>query len=717
MGLIAWYPLNGDTNDYSGNNFHATNNSATINTDGKLGQSYTFTNGADGINIVDHNFINLEEYTMAAWVNPAGNHRNYNGAILSSGNWNAACWSFGLSQNNTQVDVASSSYNKYINYTVPINQWTHILCVVKTNISKLYINGNYINETYITGKLNSDATNTFIGRETYANGYFAFNGKLNDIRIYDHALSALEIKKLAQGKILHYSFNNPVLPKKNILVGGEVPVTTSVYNMQDYTFTEPPVAGDLYTISLKGTLGLNKVCFGIYNSGGSVSLVYLYPTDRTPDGVFRQDFLWTIGASSNTYLRVYQIVYTNVVDSHIEWIRLEKKQIEDISGFGNHGNIYTPSAPVQTTDCAVGNKAFVFNNSQYIDLPNTLGNTKEITVSAWFKKYGTPGNSYHIIFGGSEIELSVVDSGQFRVGLYISGVRKVENYGSGIVDGNWHMLTTTYDGSIKKVYIDGLYVGSATYSGYLTRTISYRRIGVYGSTLTYFTNGAIDDVRIYATALSAEDIYELYKNKTSLNNGGILTTASIGTGSSTLMSLNSTGHVAVDHIITERGILTRYIKDSTQGSNKNSSSHWVEIEAYEKDSNVNVALGKSVFTTREEPDAARLKLATDGSLNSSPYVEGGLPGEHIRIDLGAVYNIHKIKIWHYWADGRIYNGLVTEVSRDEENWLEVFNSDIEGTYAESSSGKTITLPTSTTINKMGINKNILTVRDVVSDVF
>lgn len=42
MSLIAWYPLNGDTNDYSGNNYHLTNNGATNNASGKIGSCYEF---------------------------------------------------------------------------------------------------------------------------------------------------------------------------------------------------------------------------------------------------------------------------------------------------------------------------------------------------------------------------------------------------------------------------------------------------------------------------------------------------------------------------------------------------------------------------------------------------------------------------------------------------------------------------------------------------
>jgi len=42
MGLLAYYPLNGNTNDYSSNGNNATNYGATYNKDGKLQGCYEF---------------------------------------------------------------------------------------------------------------------------------------------------------------------------------------------------------------------------------------------------------------------------------------------------------------------------------------------------------------------------------------------------------------------------------------------------------------------------------------------------------------------------------------------------------------------------------------------------------------------------------------------------------------------------------------------------
>jgi len=82
---------------------------------------------------------------------------------------------------------------------VSVNDGTH---------THLYKNGELISTaTTSSWPLSSDATITTVGRESYAGGYFSFNGCVQDLRIYDHALSPLEVKHLAQGLVLHYPLN------------------------------------------------------------------------------------------------------------------------------------------------------------------------------------------------------------------------------------------------------------------------------------------------------------------------------------------------------------------------------------------------------------------------------------------------------------------------------------------------------------------------------
>lgn len=127
----------------------------------------------------------------------------------------------------------------------------------------------------------------------------------------------------------------------------------------------------------------------------------------------------------------------------------------------------------------------------------------------------------------------------------------------------------------------------------------------------------------------------------------------------------------------------RYIRDWVAGSNKNAYHHWVEIQAIDFAA-VNVAQGK----TATSKDGTTSTIPTDGNTASSPYWGFGPGGSYyITIDLGAAYEIDLLKVWHYYADSRAYYGTKTEISLDGTNWETVYDSQISGTYIETSTGK------------------------------
>ena len=99
----------------------------------------------------------------------------------------------------------------------------------------------------------------------------------------------------------------------------------------------------------------------------------------------------------------------------------------------------------------------------------------------------------------------------------------------------------------------------------------------------------------------------------------------------------------------------------------------------------NLALGKSVTGTTTVTNAA---FITNGSITSADYAYESSGLEYAQVDLGAVYWLDMVKVWHYWADLRTYYATKTQVSSDGINWVTIFDSAITGTYVETSYGIT-----------------------------
>ena len=80
-----------------------------------------------------------------------------------------------------------------------------------------------------------------------------------------------------------------------------------------------------------------------------------------------------------------------------------------------------------------------------------------------------------------------------------------------VLDGTWHHCAATFDGTFMRVYLDGREIGSLRRPG----KIAFQRdvpafIGSSGGVGEHF-QGLLDEVRIYAAALSAEQVATLYR--------------------------------------------------------------------------------------------------------------------------------------------------------------------------------------------------------------
>ncbi|MEZ0296827.1 MAG: hypothetical protein ACAI35_10280 [Candidatus Methylacidiphilales bacterium] len=82
----------------------------------------------------------------------------------------------------------------------------------------------------------------------------------------------------------------------------------------------------------------------------------------------------------------------------------------------------------------------------------------------------------------------------------------------------------------------------------------------------------------------------------------------------------------------------------------------------------NVAKGKTVTSSDNEPTIGDLTLITDGVKDGDEgnYVELGKGKQYVQIDLGKAADIYAVLIWHYHSQARVYRDVVVQVSDDPD---------------------------------------------------
>lgn len=148
----------------------------------------------------------------------------------------------------------------------------------------------------------------------------------------------------------------------------------------------------------------------------------------------------------------------------------------------------------------------------------------------------------------------------------------------------------------------------------------------------------------------------------------------------------------------------RYARFYSNGSNATGWNHYVEIEVYGVGTQVvptiNLAPGSTISSSIT---FSGISYITDTQTNNSSKSAKSVPGLHwVQLDLGAVYELNAIKLWHYYSDGRSYRDVIIQLSNDptfSSGALTVFNNDKDGSaglgvgtdseYKESSTGKMI----------------------------
>lgn len=222
QGLKAYYPFTGNAADVSGNNNNPVFNNATLTSDrhGNPNSAYHFNGSNNYMRIPNKAGLNFaDKITLSVWIRPTGFYYDicHASCILSKGGGNydpgfyALRFDDALYSNGTGCsgDLLKDSLHHNFRGTGTIltpyepyikkGQWYSVVYINDGTTAKLYVDCQLkyaiaFSETF------SSNQDLFLGKSNDDFFPFWLNADLDEVRIYDRALSAEEVQALCAVK-------------------------------------------------------------------------------------------------------------------------------------------------------------------------------------------------------------------------------------------------------------------------------------------------------------------------------------------------------------------------------------------------------------------------------------------------------------------------------------------------------------------------------------
>jgi hypothetical protein len=207
-GLVAWYPFNGNANDESGNGNHATiQGNCTLVGDrfGNSNSAYFLDGSGDFINAPD---IMQENFSVLISMRVSNFQCCYNGqigAVIFSNFTNDLGFpapnglEIGFSSSN-ELGAGNGLSGISFNSPTQASTWYQLAITKQGNSIKLFKDGVLVNERNDWPTSSAGSSITRFGGRANINNFFAeFNGMLDDIAVYNRALSSTEVSSFYTG--------------------------------------------------------------------------------------------------------------------------------------------------------------------------------------------------------------------------------------------------------------------------------------------------------------------------------------------------------------------------------------------------------------------------------------------------------------------------------------------------------------------------------------
>ncbi|MEW6063009.1 MAG: LamG domain-containing protein [Nanoarchaeota archaeon] len=518
------------TKDYSsrGNTGTLGNTTGTTQpnwtSSGKIGGAYSFDGVNDFVDAGNSTTFNVTNaITLEAWIKPSSFasarriiDKAYTSCVEPYSQYNLRLGEDLDGTNRTSFELSIGGSRKELNSvsTLTASTWYHVVATYDGSVMKIYINGVLDNSSSQTGNIDNYNTDVWLGMHSTCNSV-PFNGIIDEVRIYNRTLSAAEILEhnatryntfLTQeaGAVAGDKIHCEVTPNNNTADGSSV--NSSELNLSNVVVMQLTINS---TNPLTNTSSQNITVYPTNLVQGARTNITNFYKNNISDAVLVMPF------DTNTSNGTATIGATT-------------KDYSSNGNTGTLGNITGTTQPNWTSSGKIGG-AYIFDGvDDFVDAGNstTFNITNAITLEAWIKPSSFAG-SRRIIdkpytscaapYSQYDLRLGEDLDGTNRTSfeLSIGGSRKELNSVSTLTANTWYHVAATYDGSVMKIYINGVLDNSSSQTGNIDNYNTGVWLGIHNTCKIVPFNGTIDEVRIYNRTLSAAEILE--HNKTNYN--------------------------------------------------------------------------------------------------------------------------------------------------------------------------------------------------------
>ncbi len=488
-----------------------TVNGATRTTSGRFGSALSFDGVNDRVDVPDSASLDLTgAMTLEAWVRPSSNS-GWRTAILKERGTAGHVYALYSSEGNAPIaeNFIGSTYNGTAGTgALPLNTWSHLATTYDGAAPRLYVNGTQVGTKAVTGAMAATASPLRIGGNALWGEYFA--GQIDEVRIYNRALSAAEVQSdmntaIGGGTPPPPVDSTPPSAPGNLTAAGSQGKATLAWNAST---DDVGVTG--YEVYRSTTSGFTPAAANRIATPSATGYVDNVAAGTYYYRVKAADAAGNLSAASAEATATVTSAPTSPAGLVLAYGFNETSgtAATDASSAKNNGTV---NGATRTTAGRFGSALSFDGVNDRVDVPDSasLDLTTAMTLEAWvrpssntgwrtviLKERGTTGHVYALY--SSEGSASIAEN---FIGSTYNGALGA----SALPLNTWSHLTTTYDGAALRLYVNGTQVATKAATGAMTATASPLRIGGNALWGEYFA-GQIDEVRIYNRALSAAEV-------------------------------------------------------------------------------------------------------------------------------------------------------------------------------------------------------------------